>query len=156
MTMKTPLKSLALAFLILSFFNLNAQDNKEIDSVFDDENTIYFTNIDNDPEEEEATTFVLGEEPSAFSPNSDGINDYFEISYLNNFSEDVTSRIIIFNIYGHIVWQSSDTHATQLSWDGNIQGSHSRPANEGAYYYILLIECEGQVLRRTGFIELRR
>jgi len=157
-TMKTSLKLLVPALVVLSFLNLNAQDNKNVISVFDDENTLYLDESNNHTvnHTEEEVTFIIGEEPNSFSPNSDGINDYFEINYLNNFTEEITSQIFIFNASGHIVWQSNDTHASQLSWNGNIQGSHNRPAAEGTYYYVLLIECKGQILRRTGFIELRR
>ena len=44
-TMKTPFKLLMLAFSVLSFFNLNAQDNKKVVRLIDGESTIYTNNI---------------------------------------------------------------------------------------------------------------
>ncbi|MDW7692582.1 gliding motility-associated C-terminal domain-containing protein [Flammeovirgaceae bacterium SG7u.111] len=58
--------------------------------------------------------------PNAFSPNSDGINDFFELPL-----EHGTVELFVYNRWGEIVYESMDY---QNDWDGN-----SLPSGE--YYY---------------------
>ena len=63
---------------------------------------------------------------NAFSPNGDGINDFFKIAYDCNI---LMSNLIIFNQWGKIVYQSNDINA---QWDGTSKG---KALPEGAYSY---------------------
>lgn len=65
--------------------------------------------------------------PNAFSPNGDGINDFFNIQYrlLQTF------HIKIFDRWGNQVYESSDMH---FRWDGTQSGS---PSPEGVYMYLI-------------------
>ena len=65
--------------------------------------------------------------PNAFSPNGDGINDFFNIQYrlLETF------YIKIFDRWGNQVYASSDMH---FRWDGTRDGV---PSPEGVYMYII-------------------
>lgn len=63
--------------------------------------------------------------PTAFSPNSDGLNDVFEPIGL--FAEEY--ELIIFNRWGELVFASKDFNT---AWDGTI---NERDAPEGVYVY---------------------
>jgi len=69
--------------------------------------------------------------PTAFSPNGDGINDYFFIPGLNILS----IRVYIFDRWGNNVFYSENPAFT---WDGNLNGN---PLMEGIY--ILRVTGEG-------------
>ncbi len=66
--------------------------------------------------------------PNAFSPNGDGINDFFKPSY---FYPPSQFRMNIFNRLGQRVFSSSDP---SRGWDGNFQGVSQPP---GAYVWTI-------------------
>lgn len=65
--------------------------------------------------------------PNVFTPNGDGSNDEFRVSYrsLKEF------HCWIYNRWGHLVYEWTDP---AKGWDGTIAG---KPAAEGAYYYVI-------------------
>ena len=66
--------------------------------------------------------------PNAFSPNGDGVNDKWEIKYLNDYPDCIVQ---IFTRTGQMVFQSVG-YATK--WDGTYNGT---PLPIGTYYYII-------------------
>jgi gliding motility-associated-like protein len=64
--------------------------------------------------------------PNVFTPNGDGINDFFEISNIQH-NNDV--KFVVFNRWGKIIYESSNY---DNSWDGNGNA-------DGIYFYILEI-----------------
>ena len=77
--------------------------------------------------------------PNIFTPNGDGINDYFEIGYgedghpINDLNEYFLShRLVVFNRWGRIVYESKDY---RNDWDGG-------KLPDGTYFYVL--ECKGE------------
>ena len=64
-----------------------------------------------------------------FSPNADGYNDTWEITYLNQYS---TAKVEIFNRWGNKLWESLAPSIE--NWDGTHQGSE---LPSGTYYYII-------------------
>jgi gliding motility-associated-like protein len=68
--------------------------------------------------------------PNAFSPNGDGINDRWEIDYLEKFPG---ASIQVFNRYGQPVYNTTN-YQRGNGWDGRING---QPLPMGAYYYII-------------------
>jgi gliding motility-associated-like protein len=66
--------------------------------------------------------------PNSFSPNGDGINDYWVIGGLDTYPESVTE---VFNRYGQLVFRSV---GYPKPWDGSFNGS---PLPAGTYYYII-------------------
>ena len=77
--------------------------------------------------------------PNIFTPNGDGINDFFEIGYgeegrpINDLNEYFLShKLVIFNRWGRTVYESSDY---KNDWDGD-----NLP--DGTYFYVL--ECKGE------------
>ena len=64
-----------------------------------------------------------------FSPNGDGYNDSWEISYLNQYE---FLKIEIFNRWGALLWSSASPNID--NWNGKYNGS-DLPV--GTYYYII-------------------
>ena len=84
--------------------------------------------------------------PNAFSPNNDGINDYFIIPFVNG-NADVT----IWNRFGISVYRN-DRYNNE--WNGTYKGS---PLPDGTYYYIIKYKSEkNEDSSKTGFITIAR
>jgi|TARA_B100000768_G_C11270289_1_gene373084 gliding motility-associated-like protein len=66
--------------------------------------------------------------PNVFSPNSDGMNDFFRIPGIEGFPN---SRLEVFNRWGSAIYQDSDYKG---GWDGRLNGN---PVADGTYFYIL-------------------
>jgi gliding motility-associated-like protein len=66
--------------------------------------------------------------PNAFSPNNDGINDKWEILYLESYPG---CEVEVFNRYGQQVYRSV---GYTLPWDGTYKGT---PLPVGTYYWII-------------------
>ncbi len=75
--------------------------------------------------------------PNAFSPNRDGINDYFFINANKSVSNIKTFKI--FNRWGALVYEGTDLTPNQPSagWDGYFKG---KPVNPGVYVWIVELE----------------
>jgi gliding motility-associated-like protein len=67
--------------------------------------------------------------PNAFSPNNDGINDSWNIPFLELYPDAVIS---VFNRYGQVVFYSKGTYQP---WIGTFKG---KPLPVGTYYYTIL------------------
>jgi gliding motility-associated-like protein len=78
---------------------------------------------------------------NAFSPNGDGINDKWNLPFLDHFSD---CRVQIFNRHGQIVFTSI---GYSNPWDGNING---KAAPIGTYYYIIDLRNGEKPL--TGYV----
>ena len=70
--------------------------------------------------------------PDTFSPNGDGINDYFVIPGARELHND---ELYIYNRWGGLVYHSKDYDS---SWDGNSSSSMfgKTELEEGTYFYI--------------------
>jgi gliding motility-associated-like protein len=68
------------------------------------------------------------EVPNAFSPNGDGINDNWDIKYLESYPG---ATIDVYNRYGQAVFKSL---GYDKAWNGQYNGS---PLPIGTYYYII-------------------
>jgi gliding motility-associated-like protein len=85
--------------------------------------------------------------PTAFTPNGDGVNDYF-----TSFGEfEATFELQVWDRWGKLIFQAN----TPLpGWQGDFKGN---PAPEGVYVYkIVVTGFDGQVLERNGSITLLR
>lgn len=82
--------------------------------------------------------------PNIFTPNEDGVNDFFDVPCLVN---GQVAKLLVFNRWGDLVYQSDNY---QNQWDGRHQGM---PLPDGTYFYILRIGTENPI---QGSIELRR
>lgn len=83
--------------------------------------------------------------PNVFSPNKDGVNDYFEV-------ETDGSTVYKFSIYTRAGIRVYYTVSPRIFWDGNsLDGVE---LSEGVYYYVIS-EDEGKE-SYSGFIHLFR
>lgn len=83
--------------------------------------------------------------PNAFSPNGDGINDIWKISYKSL----IDFKCWIFDRHGHEIYHFSEP---ELGWDGKIRG---RDISSGVYYYIIeAIGSDGKKIRKKGDINV--
>jgi len=78
--------------------------------------------------------------PNIFTPNGDGVNDYFEFVICNVLQLNIYSR------WGNKVFESK----YHFSWDGRT--TSGEPCNAGTYYYLVQTETETY----KGFLELIR
>jgi len=91
--------------------------------------------------------------PNTFSPNGDGVNDYF---YPRGTSLYNIQSLTIFNRWGQQVFQRMNFPANQqnMGWDGTFAG---KPAPVDAYVYIAEVICENaQVITISGNVTLVR
>jgi gliding motility-associated-like protein len=83
--------------------------------------------------------------PNVFSPNGDGINDTWEIPYLESYAG---ATINVYNTYGQIVYQSINY---KKAWDGSFKG---KPLPVGTYYYI--INPKNGRKQMAGYVDIVR
>ena len=81
---------------------------------------------------------------NGFSPNGDGVNDYFVIEGLQKYPDH---SLQIFNRWGNLVFKTGDYRS---DW-GGTWGQNDLP--DGTYFYLLDL---GDGTRYTGFIEINR
>jgi gliding motility-associated-like protein len=88
--------------------------------------------------------------PEGFSPNNDGVNDYYVIPDLNKFSE---VKIEVFNRWGNVVYKQT---RYENNWNGesNIGFSIGKELPTGTYFYIITIKDNGKAY--NGYIYLNR
>ncbi len=82
---------------------------------------------------------------NAFSPNGDGINDKWNLPFLDQFSD---CRVQIFNRHGQMVFTSV---GYSNPWDGSING---KTAPVGTYYFIIDLRNGEKPL--TGYVVVLR
>jgi len=91
----------------------------------------------------DVTVFI----PNTFTPNNDGINDFFgvKITNLKNY------RIQIFNRYGTQLYESKDI---EKKWDGFYNG---QPVPVGTYYYVITaVSLNEDPLKEAGYVTVLR
>lgn len=76
--------------------------------------------------------------PNVFSPNNDGVNDYWRIGGIE---DDNNARIQVFNRYGA---RLVDFKGSGFAWDGRYKGVN---LPVGTYYYIIKTKNEKDVLK---------
>ena len=81
--------------------------------------------------------------PNVFTPNGDGINDYFR-PYAYSFIERVDMKI--YSRWGMLVYKTEDP---DINWDGKLMNTN-RFVSSGVYYYV----CDVYEQRLTG-LEVR-
>lgn len=95
--------------------------------------------------------------PNVFTPNNDGINDYFFL-YTGNGVERIRS-FRVFDRWGEMVFEQLNAAASPYpdpsnGWDGTFRG---KPLGAGVYVYIAEVEFrDGQVLLYRGSVTLMK
>ncbi|MEM7574692.1 MAG: gliding motility-associated C-terminal domain-containing protein [Bacteroidota bacterium] len=93
--------------------------------------------------------------PNAFSPNLDGVNDFFAPFVISPNVQQVQS-FRVFNRWGGLVHEQTNffPNGTTDGWDGNHR---DRPAQNGVYTYQADIEfLDGTVINYSGTVTLVR
>uniref|UniRef100_UPI0025C644BA gliding motility-associated C-terminal domain-containing protein n=1 Tax=Marinilabilia sp. TaxID=2021252 RepID=UPI0025C644BA len=98
--------------------------------------------------------------PNAFSPNGDGMNDYFVLSGI---PDEGQITLTVFNRWGNLVYES-EGRRYQNDWDGKSNISNMVSIGEelpnGVYFYVISVKMTVGTILKTkeynGFIELRR
>lgn len=85
--------------------------------------------------------------PNAFSPNGDGVNDEWKVSYRSL----LDFRCWIFDRYGNQLYYFDDPAG---GWDGNRGG---KPVKSGVYYYVIQATgSDGKKYKMSGDINILR
>lgn len=90
---------------------------------------------------------------NVFTPNNDGVNDIFQINELRSCYDGYDLELSIFNRYGQVVHSIKETVHTDFTWDGSIG---TTVLGEGVYYYYFQLSQDNDIVKKGGFIELRR
>ena len=77
--------------------------------------------------------------PSAFTPNLDGLNDYFRPTLENI----VSMYLVIYNKYGSVVFETNDLDG---EWDGSL---NLTPLPQDSYLYEITYEAESGIFRTS-------
>ncbi len=91
--------------------------------------------------------------PNAFSPNNDGVNDFFTV-YGKESNVQMVEEFRVFNRWGSVVFEGNNLLPNDLQngWDGTFKGE-SMP--EGIYVYTATVRfADAQVLRYSGDVLL--
>lgn len=90
--------------------------------------------------------------PSSFSPNADGLNDYF-FPVFSPYGLDTRSfEMSIFDRWGKLVYNSKDV---TKGWDGTYFNKGDMTLKEGVFVYLIKFkDQEGRVYERNGTVTL--
>ena len=83
--------------------------------------------------------------PNTFTPNGDGINDFWEIKFMNDYPGAV---IEVYNTAGSLIYRSV---GYSTPWDGKWKG---QPLPSGTYYYA--IDPKNGRKRISGYVTILR
>lgn len=83
--------------------------------------------------------------PNAFSPNGDGVNDIWKVSYRSL----IEFHCEIFNRNGQLMYSFSDPND---GWDGTF---HGKKVKSGVYYYVIIAKgADGRKYKKSGDINI--
>ncbi|MEO1515451.1 MAG: gliding motility-associated C-terminal domain-containing protein [Bacteroidota bacterium] len=89
--------------------------------------------------------------PNVFSPNGDGVNEYFQLYSYDQLVSSVES-LTVFNRWGGVVYESQSflPNIDELGWDGRSNGER---VQNGVYVYIFNIRLiDGSLLQEAGSV----
>ncbi len=92
--------------------------------------------------------------PNIFSPNGDGINDYFR--FQSNSDNLMIESINIFDRWGELMFEASGVinNEDAVMWDGSFNGT---ACNNGVYIYVIKYrDIEGNMVDKAGDITVMR
>ena len=91
--------------------------------------------------------------PNIFTPNYDGVNDYFKLDYLGNSELYCFDSFIIqiYNRWGKLVFESNDH---DFRWDG--KDKNGQLLMDGTYFYMITSNTYSEEYIKQGFVHLMR
>jgi gliding motility-associated-like protein len=98
---------------------------------------------------------------NAFTPNGDTINDFFEISHIEDFDCYPTNSVEIYNRWGVLVYETKNYDNGSKKFEGISEGratlSKSEELPTGTYFYIIQwTTSDGQTVNKDGYLYLTR
>lgn len=164
---------------VMSYFILDSSSNGTVENhlgVFEytpnrdylGNDTIVYNVCDDDSLCDEAFIYIIIDYdiffPNAFSPNGDGINDFFEILGLENYNDafgnPFPNKFTVYNRWGGLVFslEGYNNNMQSLRWEGQSNTSLKRTVNseklpEGTYYYYFTIKNTS--IRKSSFVILK-
>jgi len=91
--------------------------------------------------------------PNAFSPNADGLNDFFTV-FGDMPNVEMVEELQVFNRWGAVVFENNNfvPNDVQSGWDGTYQGEALRT---GVYVYSAAVRfVDGEVIRYSGDVSI--
>ena len=115
-------------------------------------------NVDNDCVVEAACNFFIH---NAFSPNNDGLNEFFEIENINRTDCFPTNNVEIYNRWGVLVFEVDQYDNNTRVFKGNSEGrstvDKSVELPSGTYFYIIqYTSSDGILNKKDGYLYLTR
>jgi gliding motility-associated-like protein len=87
--------------------------------------------------------------PSAFTPNNDQENDFWE---LVNIDDNYPKNLIrIYNRWGNVIFESERGAYNSNPWDGRYNG---KPLPVGSYFYIIELTDDGSIEPMNGTVSI--
>ncbi len=86
---------------------------------------------------------------NGFSPNEDGVNDFFRIKNIEHYPNN---SLVIFNRWGSRVYQR-ERYTNASGWDA-IYRNTKLP--DGSYFYVLEVEIDGKKEKFSGYVQVNR
>ena len=122
--------------------------------------TIRFTNIQGCIAEDTVTVFVTplekDETKYGFSPDGDGINEYWEIDGIENYPENIVQ---IYNRWGDLVFETTGYNNTSKVFRGIANRKRNLGADKlpgGTYFFHIKIKESHNLKKEKGFLILKR
>ncbi|EZH73046.1 hypothetical protein ATO12_18700 [Aquimarina atlantica] len=122
--------------------------------------TVLFTSNQGCIEEDTVTVYVEAQEEDqtryGFSPDGDGINEYWEIHNIENYPNN---KVSIYNRWGDIVFEVEGYNNTSRVFRGIANRKRSLGGDklpEGTYFFNINIEGSHNLKKQTGFLVLKR
>ncbi len=91
--------------------------------------------------------------PNAFTPNGDGLNDYF---FLISRGSVTVNVFRVYNRWGELVYSYSGPIEQSNGWDGSFRGKDQDPGNYTYVYEVVTDDASKQVYRGKGSVQLIR
>jgi gliding motility-associated-like protein len=85
------------------------------------------------------------EMPNVFSPNNDGVNDYFKPVVWDCVKHP---KFLIYNRWGQIVYEANNS---LIKWDGKFNGEK---CSDGAYFWILTYQDRNIEVSKKGVLTM--
>ncbi len=122
--------------------------------------TLRFTNDEGCIAEDTITVFVTpleaDETKYGFSPDGDGINEYWEIDGIDNYPNN---KVLIYNRWGDLVFEATGYNNTSKAFRGIANRKRNLGADilpEGTYFFHIKIDGTHHLKKETGFLVLKR
>ena len=91
--------------------------------------------------------------PNAFTPNGDGLNDYF---FLISRGSVTVNYFHVYNRWGEAVYSYSGPIDQSQGWDGRFRGKDQDPGNYTFVYEVVTDDASKQIYRGKGSVQLIR